>query len=401
MDLVQVKSALTSSSSPSPSIPRLCKLRNLIPNEILHNDQLNKAIELLPKNYNFEIHKTIHVLTKYASKRVALQVPEGLLTFSVLIASILKAFANVQVIILGDVTYGACCIDDATALGLGADYLIHYGHSCLVPIQEMCQGIKMLYVFVEIKVDHQHLLEMIKNNFRGKRIVLMGTIQFLQALGFIKSQITIEADEITINVPQCKPLSPGEVLGCTSPTLPSDTDALIFVADGRFHLEATMIANPHIPAYRYDPFMQRMSLEKYDHDLMLQIRNESIERARSGRSFGLILSMLGRQGTPSILNHIEGKLRERGLQVMKFLIKEIRKDLLMEWEDLVDVWIQVACPRLSIDWAHELSSKPVLNAYEASIMLNETVKTIDTTYEMKYYSKDAPGPWTVNYHKTL
>ncbi len=35
---------------------------------------------------------------------------------------------------------------------------------------------------------------------------------------------------------QAKPLSSGEVLGCTSPTLPA-VDAMIFVADGRFHLE--------------------------------------------------------------------------------------------------------------------------------------------------------------------
>lgn len=28
------------------------------------------------------------------------------------------------------------------------------------------------------------------------------------------------------------------------------TSAIVFVADGRFHLEAIMIANPSIPAYR-------------------------------------------------------------------------------------------------------------------------------------------------------
>ena len=31
------------------------------------------------------------------------------------------------------------------------------------------------------------------------------------------------------------------------------TDAIVFVADGRFHLEAIMIANPSIPAYRFSP----------------------------------------------------------------------------------------------------------------------------------------------------
>ena len=32
---------------------------------------------------------------------------------------------------MGDVTYGACCIDDFTARALGCDLMIHYGHSCL------------------------------------------------------------------------------------------------------------------------------------------------------------------------------------------------------------------------------------------------------------------------------
>lgn len=31
----------------------------MIPPEILENEKLNKAIEKLPHNYNFEIHKTI------------------------------------------------------------------------------------------------------------------------------------------------------------------------------------------------------------------------------------------------------------------------------------------------------------------------------------------------------
>lgn len=33
--------------------------------------------------------------------------------------------------VMGDVTYGACCVDDFTARALGADFLVHYGHSCL------------------------------------------------------------------------------------------------------------------------------------------------------------------------------------------------------------------------------------------------------------------------------
>ncbi len=45
----------------------------------------------------------------------------------------------------------------------------------------------------------------------------------------------------------------GEVLGCTAPVIAQSADAIVFVADGRFHLEAIMIANPDIPAFRCDP----------------------------------------------------------------------------------------------------------------------------------------------------
>lgn len=51
---------------------------NKIPVEILNNTQLNDAINALPPNYNFEIHKTIWRIKELGAKRVALQMPEGM-----------------------------------------------------------------------------------------------------------------------------------------------------------------------------------------------------------------------------------------------------------------------------------------------------------------------------------
>lgn len=100
-----------------------------IPDSITSNASLCKVVEQLPSNYNFEIFKSIWQIELKKAKVVALQFPEGLLMFSTMIADILQEFAKVRVIIMGDVTYGACCIDDYTAKALGADFLIHYGHS--------------------------------------------------------------------------------------------------------------------------------------------------------------------------------------------------------------------------------------------------------------------------------
>ena len=40
-------------------------------------------------------------------------------------------FTECDTVIMGDVTYGACCVDDFTARALGCDMMVHYGHSCL------------------------------------------------------------------------------------------------------------------------------------------------------------------------------------------------------------------------------------------------------------------------------
>ncbi len=77
---------------------------------------------------------------------VALQFPEGLLQYACLVADILSHFCECECAIMGDVTYGACCVDDLSAVAMGASFLVHYGHSCLVPVTKM--AIPSMYVFV-------------------------------------------------------------------------------------------------------------------------------------------------------------------------------------------------------------------------------------------------------------
>jgi diphthamide biosynthesis enzyme Dph1/Dph2-like protein len=140
---------------------------------------------------------------------------------------------------------------------------------------------------------------------------VLGTVQFLKAIQDCKQQLADVFDRI--DVPQVKPLSQGtvksdfvlfpsfnrsplkyrfrsfrllislivklfllslgETLGCTSPLLSSDTDYLIFIADGRFHMESAMIRNPHLKGcYRYDPYSKKMTIEKYEIEKMMNIR---------------------------------------------------------------------------------------------------------------------------------
>ena len=237
-------------------------------------------------------------------------------------------FTSALTVIMGDVTYGACCIDDYTAVALGCDMMVHYGHSCLgelyfifflflfpfpdatqVPVDQTT--IKTLYVFVEIGIDSAHLHQSIRLNFPSNRqsfrerlldpeeelnhipagtqiasgmaqlriqgpsgsddlhqateeptrLALVSTIQFVAALQKLKEDLSVEYTHPThesqspglignitegsdsaqqqnrtkfwtgayeATIPRSKPLSPGEILGCTAPFL-KDVDALMSV----------------------------------------------------------------------------------------------------------------------------------------------------------------------------
>ncbi|ERE67973.1 diphthamide biosynthesis protein 1 [Cricetulus griseus] len=337
------------------------RLANQIPPEILNNPQLQAAVQALPSNYNFEIPKTIWRIQQAQAKKVALQMPEGLLLFACTIVDILERFTKAEVMVMGDVTYGACCVDDFTARALGVDFLVHYGHSCLVPMDTSVQDFRVLYVFVDIRIDTAHLLDSVRLTFApGSSLALVSTIQFVSTLQAAAQELKAEYH---VSVPQCKPLSPGEILGCTSPRLPKEVEAVVYLGDGRFHLESVMIANPNVPAYRYDPYSKVLSREHYDHQRMQATRQEAIAAARSAKTWGLILGTLGRQGSPKILEHLESRLKGLGLPFVRLLLSEIFPSKL-SLLPMVDVWVQVACPRLSIDWGSAFP-KPLLTPYEA------------------------------------
>lgn len=464
------------------SKPRIVRRRRR--NKNGNNSTTNEIIELdatllettlrdsnLPSAYSFEIAKTVQRILKLNSTHVALQMPEGLLLYASVIADVLQRLVAatrkassttttttttttispllLQVSILGDVTYGACCVDDLGAQALGCDLLVHYGHSCLVPIQHT--AIPCLYVFVEITIDVKHLVECFALTMNARRgvdggggddtdatdtdtttttaaaaavpkphVYLLGTIQFRHALSQAKTVLQHDYGYDNVSIPQAKPLSPGEVLGCTSPVLaggnndnsrddntsnssPHIVDALVlFVADGRFHLESTLISNPHIPLFlRYDPYSKTMTEETYQHDDMHALRKAAIDQARvKGDVFGIILGTLGRQGNPAILTRIQTLLRQQNKRSFVMLASEITPAKLALFGKKVDVWVQIACPRLSVDWGHHLSATgvPVLNPYELFVCLDETTTEFapNGRYPMDYYAS-AGGPWS-NYH---
>lgn len=365
-----------------------------IPHEILEDQELNNAIAAhLPSSYEFEVHRTVWRLRRCAARHVGLQMPEGLQRWATILADIFRRFVPSleTATILGDVTFGACCIDDLASRALGMDFLVHYGHSCIVPVDQTT--VTMLYVHVEVQIDVDHLVETVRLNFApDQRLAFMGTVQFtagiMHAVEELKREFLTEGS--SGHVPQVKPLGVGEVLGCTSPAV-VDADAVVFVCDGRFHLESAMIQNPHVKHgfFRYDPFYRTLTQEGFAHAEMHRQRRAAIEAAKGAAFVGLILGTLGRQGSSGVLEELERVLDKRGVPYFTLLLSEVSPERLALFRD-VDAWVQVACPRLSLDWG-DAYVKPLLTPYEAHVAFGDY--TYKDVYPMDYYSNKG-GPWS-------
>jgi 2-(3-amino-3-carboxypropyl)histidine synthase len=119
--------------------------------------------------------------------------------------------------------------------------------------------------------------------------------------------------------------------------------------------------------FRYDPYNRVLTLESYDQVGMRAARRAAISAAAGVQHWGLVLGTLGRQGNPRTAVLLQQHLGDAGKALTTVLLSELSPAKLAAMDD-VQAWVQVACPRLSIDWG-EGFTKPTLTPFEAMVAL--------------------------------
>ncbi|GAM25381.1 hypothetical protein SAMD00019534_085560 [Acytostelium subglobosum LB1] len=118
----------------------------------------------------FQIQTSIDTIAKFGFKRVALQLPDSLLWAGrTITAKLVTAAPQCKVFILGDTSYGNCCVDEVTASHLKADFIIHYGHSCLSPATKL----PVQYVFGRKQFDVDTFVTCFRNKFSSSDKVII------------------------------------------------------------------------------------------------------------------------------------------------------------------------------------------------------------------------------------
>lgn len=348
----------------------------------------------IPLNYNFEFEKTVKKLNSIETRKIFMQLPDGLQKFFFILSNFFFSHGIFlkNIFISNQTTFGACCVDDLLSKASGVDTCIHYGHSCLVPIIHCF--VPVFYVFLEVYFDQSYFIELLKKKFFRKERSwnILSTVQFISCLKRIQNDLLVIFENVAI--PQNKPLSPGEVLGCTSPIFDNFKN-IIYFGDGRFHLESGMLSSPNSRFFNYNPFSHSFFISDFSIKEFSRERGYILFKAFfRKRNIGIIFGTLGRQGSIRIFRVLQEILEIKNLHFLSISSSEILP-ITLEFLDSKKstVWTQIACPRLSFDWGKYFKF-PLISSSELLFLLGFSCWT-RLNYFVDYFSEKG-GFWSTN-----
>jgi 2-(3-amino-3-carboxypropyl)histidine synthase len=317
-------------------------------------------------SFDLEENRLKEEISKRKPKIVLLQLPEGLKKVAPRLAAIVEGAGAIPVV-SGDPCYGACDLAIYEAKLLGANLIIHYGHT------PMTKNLDVSTVYFEVKSKisvNEAVTEALPHIESWNKIGLVTTIQHVHQLDKVKNILENVGKTVFIG-DAGRVKYPGQVLGCdfsNAQYVLKNVDAYLFIGGGRFHAiglavstgKPTIIANPYEKiAYPIHDQVKRIIMQRW----------VSITAAKKAKNFGILVTLKSGQTRLGDATKIKGKLENNGFIATLLALREVTPSALMQFSK-IDAFINTGCPRVSLDDGPNFS-KPLLSINETLVMLGE------------------------------
>ena len=317
-------------------------------------------------SFDLEEKRLKKEISKRKAKTILIQLPEGLKAEGPRLATIIEDVGALA-IVSADPCYGACDLALPDAESLGADLLIHYGHSP----QTKQEGVPTIYMEAKAKISVKEavkkaipLLEPWSN------IGLVTTVQHVHKLKEAKN-LLLKAEK-TVAIGDAGLVKyPGQVIGCdfsNAKSVSKETEAFLFVGGGRFHAIGVALATAK-PTIIADPYEKRAYPIHDEAKRILKQRWASISEAKGAENFGVLIGLKSGQKRIKEAMKIKEKLQKNGRKATLLALREVTSNALMQFPN-IDAFVNTACPRVSLDDTPSFL-KPILSLNETLVMLGE------------------------------
>lgn len=300
-------------------------------------------------------------LERLRARRVLLQVPEGLKTRVLEIATELEE-SGFEVMISVEPCFGGCDVRDDEARRLGCDAVVHVGHSDY----GVKASLPVVYEEYRLGVDPTPFLKKALGELKGfRRLGLVTSVQYLGSLARATSFLKEEGFKVLVGSPS-KATHPGQILGCdysAARAVEKAVDCFLFIGTGRFHPLGLSLETEKTVLF-LDLESGRLEDLTQERENLRKLRDAGIAKAASAERFGILVSSKPGQAHPRTAEQARKRLERLGKKAWLLVADRLTPEKLLGLK--VEALVNTACPRLRED--ARVFRKPIISPEDISYL---------------------------------
>ncbi|XP_053106897.1 2-(3-amino-3-carboxypropyl)histidine synthase subunit 2 [Hemicordylus capensis] len=325
----------------------------------------------------YELKRATAFVSDNGFTKVALQFPDELLSDSAVVAARMEEATGAKMYILGDTSYGSCCVDEVAAEHVGAEAVVHYGPACLSP----CRKLPVLHVFGRQPLDVMRCAEVFRElhpDFQA-HVVVLSDVAYSHAIDNLATQLQSIYPNVVFSQ-----LDNKEALDLAQPVSGLvqqfgrhfavdkqhglENYTMFYVGCEGRELTNFMLSWNQCSFSSFDPRTGQGRWETLDVNRALRRRLYLVERARDAQVVGIVVGTLGVADYLSVLDHLRGVIHRAGKRAYTLAVGKPNPAKLANFLE-IEIFVLVACPQNSLLDSADFY-RPLVTPYEMEMACN-------------------------------
>jgi len=281
-----------------------------------------------------------------------------------------------KIFILGDTSYGACCIDEIAAEHVDAEVVVHYGRSCLSPPARL----PVIYVYTTRPLSILNTVRTFKSIHSDplQGVILMADLPYQSYLMDLTLAIRSEGyTNIWMTTVIHNPSSP-----LPNRSVPEEAaeDPAALRSYSLFHIGSPppallLTLSSRISTIQiYDPSHNPTIATPVSSSLALRRRYALLTSLSTASIFGILINTLSVRNYLHVVQHVQEMIADAGKKSYTFVVGKINAAKIANFAE-VQGWVVVGCWESSLVEGKEFY-RPVVTPFELELALKSDAERV-------------------------
>lgn len=281
-----------------------------------------------------------------------------------------------KIFILGDTSYGACCIDEIAAEHVDAEVVVHYGRSCLSPPARL----PVIYVHTTRPLSIHDTVRTFKSIYSdlSQGVILMADLPYQSHLMDLPSALQSEG---YMNIWTTTVIhNPSSPLPNRSVPERVAEDPTALRSYSLFHIgnppQALLLTlSSRVSTIQiYDPSQNPTIATPASSSLALRRRYALLTSLNTASIFGILINTLSVRNYLHVVQHVQEMIADAGKKSYTFVVGKINAAKIANFAE-VQGWVVVGCWESSLVEGKEFY-KPVVTPFELELALKSDAERV-------------------------